>query len=493
MNVKRVLGICVLCVSVSLTTNAQNNEFEKAYNAFRQQAIKEYEDFREKANKEYADFMRQAWKSYQSLPEIPKPKDEPPVPPTPYPMEDKDEPIKDTPKPYEEVVPITEPDPQPKPVAPIREQPQPEEHYFKFNFFQTECKVRLDENHRFALKDCQMNTLADAWEYLSGSEYNNVIRDCLELRIRHRLCDWAYLLMLQELSDAYFGRETNESALLCAYLYCQSGYQMRLGLGNNRLYLLVASKHQIYESGYWEIDGMFYYPFNCQEQSLEICGASFPNEQPLSLLVNESPLLVEKPTESRVLQAEYFPDARANVASDENLISFFATYPTSMLDDNFCTRWSFYANTPMSERIKKQLYPSLQKAIQGRSQYEAANVLLNFVQTAFVYEYDDKVWGGDRAFFAEESLYYPYCDCEDRSILFSRLVRDLLGLKVLLVYYPGHLATAVCFTDNVTGDYISLNNQKYVVCDPTYIGAPVGATMPDMDNGKAKVILLQTR
>ena len=488
---KRVLGICVLCIVVSLTTNAQVNEFEKAYNAFRQQAIKEYEDFREKANKEYADFMRQAWKSYQSLPEIPKPKDEPPVPPTPYPEDDKDEPIKDTPKPYEEVVPITEPEPQPKPVAPIREQPQPEEQYFEFNFFQTECKVRLDERHRFALKDCQMNTLAEAWEYLSGSEYNNVIRDCLELRIRHRLCDWAYLLMLQELSDAYFGRETNESVLLCAYLYCQSGYQMRLGLGNNRLYLLVASKHQIYESGYWEIDGMFYYPFNCQEQSLEICGASFPNEQPLSLLVNESPLLVEKPTESRVLQAEYFPDARANVASDENLISFFATYPTSMLDDNFCTRWSFYANTPMSERIKKQLYPSLQKTIQGKSQYEAANVLLNFVQTAFVYEYDDKVWGGDRAFFAEESLYYPYCDCEDRSILFSRLVRDLLGLKVLLVYYPGHLATAVCFTDNVTGDYISLNNQKYVVCDPTYIGAPVGATMPEMDNGKAKVILLQ--
>ena len=347
MNMKRVLGICVLCVSAFLTTNAQNNGFEKAYNAFRQQAIKEYEDFREKANKEYADFMRLVWKSYQSLPEIPKPKDEPPVPPTPYPMEDKDEPIKNTPKPYEEVVPITEPEPQPKPVSPIREQPQPEEHYFKFNFFQTECKVRLDESHRFTLNDCHINTLANAWERLAGNEYNNAIRDCLELRIHHRLCDWGYLLMLQELSDAYLGRETNESALLCAYLYCQSGYQMRLGLGNNRLYLLVASKHQIYESGYWEIDGMFYYPFNCQEQSLEICGASFPNEQPLSLLVNESPLLVQKPTESRVLQAKYFSDARAEVTSDENLISFFATYPTSMLDDNFCTRWSFYANTPM--------------------------------------------------------------------------------------------------------------------------------------------------
>lgn len=491
MDIRRRLGMCVLFVVVFLTANGQVNGFEEAYKAFRQQAIDDYETFRDKVNKEYADFMRQAWKQYQVLPEIPKPKDEPPVPPTPYPQDDKAEPIKDTPHPYEEIIPIVEPEPQPKPVAPIREQPQPEEKYFEFSFFQTACKVRLDENHRFALKDFQMNTLADVWERLAGSEYNNVIRDCLELRIRYRLCDWAYLLMLQELSDAFLGRNSNESVLFCAYLYCQSGYQMRLGLGNNRLYLLVASKHQIYDSGYWEIDGMSYYPFNCQEQSLEICGASFPNEQPLSLLVNESPLFTECPSSARILQSENYPIAKASVSSDENLIRFFATYPTSMLEDNFCTRWSFYANTTMNERVKKQLYPPLRSVIQGKSQQEAANILLNFVQTAFVYEYDDKVWGNDRAFFAEESLYYPYCDCEDRSILFSRLVRDLLGLKVLLVYYPGHLATAVRFTEPVTGDYISLNNNKYIVCDPTYIGAPVGATMPDMDNGKAKVILLE--
>ncbi|MBQ8519993.1 MAG: hypothetical protein IJ456_01145 [Bacteroides sp.] len=488
---KRSLGVCAVWIATILTTDAQTNEFKKAYEEFRRQAIKEYTDFRDKANKEYADFMRRAWEQYQALPEIPKPKDELPVPPVTFPEEDKDEPVKDTPKPYEEVVPVVEPEPQPKPVEPIREQPQPDEETFTFDFFQTTCKVRLGDKHRFALASCDMNVLANAWERLAGSEYNNVIRDCLELRIRHRLCDWAYLLMLQELSDAYFGKGTNESTLLCAYLYCQSGYQMRLGLGNGRLYLLVASQHQIYECAYWDIEGMFYYPFNCQEESLEICGASFPNEQPLSLLVSDIPLLAEQSSDSRMLQSERYQDIKVQVASDKNLISFFDTYPSSMIGENFCTRWAFYANTPMSERIKKQLYPSLRNAIQGCSQQEAANKLLNFVQTAFVYEYDDKVWGGDRAFFAEENLYYPYCDCEDRSILFSRLVRDLLGLKVLLVYYPGHLATAVCFTDSVSGDYILFNKRKYVVCDPTYIGAPVGATMPDMDNGSATVILLE--
>lgn len=93
-------------------------------------------------------------------------------------------------------------------------------------------------------------------------------------------------------------------------------------------------------------------------------------------------------------------------------------------------------------------------------------------------------------FFADETLYYPSCDCEDRAILFTRLIRDLLGLKTALIYYPGHLASAVCFTENVAGDYLLLEDNRYLICDPTYINAPVGKTMPDMDNKKAKVILL---
>ena len=135
--------------------------------------------------------------------------------------------------------------------------------------------------------------------------------------------------------------------------------------------------------------------------------------------------------------------------------------------------------------------PALRKQIQGLSTRAAVERILNFVQTAFVYEYDDKVWGGDRAFFPEETLFYPYADCEDRSILFSRIVRDLLNLPVVLIYYPGHLATAVAFPGAEQGDYISLNGKRFTICDPTYIGAPVGATMPNMNNQTAQAILLQ--
>ncbi len=160
------------------------------------------------------------------------------------------------------------------------------------------------------------------------------------------------------------------------------------------------------------------------------------------------------------------------------------------MNGNFITIWAMYANTPFDEKTKDKFYPALQAQINGLTEKEAVGRLLDWVQTAFVYEYDDKIWGQDRAFFPAETLYYPYADCEDRSILFTRLVRDLLDLNCVLVYYPGHLATAVCFTEHITGDYVTLDGHKYVICDPTYIGAPVGLAMPNMDNTKVTVILL---
>jgi hypothetical protein len=78
-------------------------------------------------------------------------------------------------------------------------------------------------------------------------------------------------------------------------------------------------------------------------------------------------------------------------------------------------------------------------------------------------------------FFAEELLYYPYCDCEDRSVLFSYLVRNLVGLEVCGLEYPGHMSTAVNFDSNVSGDYISFEGKRYVILKPSFIGGIKGS------------------
>ena len=121
---------------------------------------------------------------------------------------------------------------------------------------------------------------------------------------------------------------------------------------------------------------------------------------------------------------------------------------------------------------------------------EAVGILLDFVQTAFEYQTDEQQFGKERPLFGDEILFYPYCDCEDRSILFSVLVRELVGLDVVLLNYPEHLATAVRFDDDVKGDYIMIDGKRYVVCDPTYIGTHVGESMPICKEKKAIVIKL---
>lgn len=237
-----------------------------------------------------------------------------------------------------------------------------------------------------------------------------------------------------------------------AYLYMQSGYKMRLGANDNRLYMLYASKHYIYDHVSYEIDGETYFGIEQLPTRLSVCNVEFPNEKPLSLYINTCQRFTSMPSDIRRITSKRYGGFGIEASVNKNLMDFYSTYPTSFIGDDIMTRWAMYANTPMDITTSNLVYPQLRRQMEGLSQLEAVSRLLNMVQTGLEYEYDDKVWGGDRAFFAEESLFYPYCDCEDRSILLTRLVRDLLGLKCILVYYPGHLASAIEFSEgNVKG------------------------------------------
>ncbi len=474
-------------VSLPLCVEAQGS-FREEFEQFRKQSITTYVSFREQCNKDYVEFLKSAWKSYQKGPVIPKPVEEE-VPPVVIEKDRDQVPIEENDLPYDEVVPVIEEESQPQPVEPVMPTPVIQESFCEFDYFGTLLKVHADDKQKFVLASINGEDVAKAWERLSDRAYDIMLADCLKIREDYKMCDWAYLMMLGSFAKSYL-HPGNEAVLLSAYLYAQSGYKMRLGVADNELCLLFGSKHQIYGLPYYEIDGYCYYRLNGDSEEMKIANFAFPKEQGLSLAITAQPRLSRDESELRTLTAKGYKTVSA-CSVNKNLLSFYENYPTSQLDDNPMTRWALYANAPLDGKVKAQLYPALKKAIAGKTLPQAADILLDFVQTAFEYEYDDKVWGHDRAFFAEESLYYPYCDCEDRSILYSHLVRDLLGLDVILVYYPGHLATAVRFPEPLKGDCITLNKNKYLVCDPTYIGAPIGVTMPDMDNKKAKVILLK--
>lgn len=485
-----LLGVAIctvaICHAQKLNTSQARSEMDK----FLQEITDDFNNFRRQSMEQFAEFVRNPWKEFEETPPVPKPEPKP-VPPVIL-KEDEPQPvIKETPIVIEEVVKPVKEEPRPRPVEPIEEVPDVAPSYLNFSFFGTPEKVRLDVMSLPRLRGVDENSVADMLSKLSDEQFDNLILDCLDIRSKRNLSDWAYVQMLKKLSQQAYPGKRNEAELLMAYLYLQSGYKMRLGSDGSNLYMLYASKHLIFEKPSFAVDGVYYYGVENTPSRLSICQKSFPNETPLSLLVSKNQKFRPDRTAQREITSTKYPQMKINVSVNKNLLDFYSTYPTSALDGNILTRWAMYANTPMDPETSSALYASLRETLRGKSEIDAVNMILNTIQTGLKYEYDDKVWGGDRAFFSEESLYYPYCDCEDRSILLTRIVRDVLGLNCLLVYYPGHLAAAIEFSDNsVRGDYITLNGRKFVIADPTYINAPVGCTMPGMNNAGAKVIMV---
>lgn len=497
MPIKRILPfVLAACAAVS-AFGAPDDPFNSSRvstggrdnNAFNRNRANNFNDYRTSLNAEYARMLGERWGNFNSVRGEKAPdRDVPPVPPVIW--DGKDDRRDDREIVIEEVVKPQNDRSKANPIAPVKEDADQPTKSFAFEYFGTPLSVRVPSNKSFRLSGTSGQSIAAAWNELSDPAFACIVADVSKLKSKHRLCDWAYLKMLEAFSSKY-AADPNSATLLMAYLYSQSGYKVRLATTSaSRLDMLYATQHTLYDKIYYNLDGEKFYPYHTQGGSLEISAARFPKEQSLSLWVQNEPEISVSASNSRNLKSKRYPEMEFTVSTNKNLVNFYDTYPTSESGGNFLTRWAMYANTPLSKHVRDSLYPQMKAKLSGLSELEAVERILNWVQTAFVYEYDDKVWGGDRAFFAEETLFYPYCDCEDRSILFTRLVRDLLGLKCILIYYPGHLAAAVSFNSAVNGDYISHAGRRFTITDPTYIGARVGATMPKMDNATAKVILL---
>lgn len=507
---KKTILFLVIAVLSTFAMQAQqdNREFEiwkqkKAaeYNAFKDNRDNDYAHFRKQLNEEYAQFMRQRWQPLELLEEEKSPDTIPPVPPDIHPEEDVVVEQEINPQPIKDFIEVDIPKPQPEPIVPI-EIPLPDgpkQDSLALSYFGTDMMFAKGEKIEVALSDLSENDISHAWSRLSSGQCEVLLGQCLANRSRYKLNDWAYLQLLEKVSKENITNDPNGATLLMAWLFCQSGYKMRLAKSvlqqttpNGRLYLMFGCNNVIYDTRYFIIDGVRYYPYsNCNEDIIELCPSQFPQEQSLSLNIRELPMLTVSNSDLRFLQSQRYPEMSVNVSINNNLIDYYGSYPKCALTDFMGSRWALYANTPLSEDVKHQLYPQLTQYLSGKEELAVVEELLNFVQTAFVYGYDDTVWGEDRAFFAEETLFYPFSDCEDRSILFSRLVRDLVGLDVLLLYYPGHLATAVKFNNsNPAGDYIALPEGNYFIADPTYRGAKVGESMPSVKSKEITVIRL---
>ena len=526
-----------LALLVAVSANAQEDDWQRGYEQYKKQAMQEYEDYRKQCLAEYIDYVRQAWKEYGVKAPVEPPKENRVIMPVLGADSDAEtaswfgdlvkgiaqkvgQPLrrlgekkrrnKSEPLPVKEVVEIPH-EPQPQPVSEVVERQEEPNDYDVFTVYGTTFRVRFGDNCRFRLNSVSEDDVADAMRLFLKPQFDNMLYDCLQERQRHGLSDWAYYQMLKVFTDRVYGAKSNEATLVLSYLFSGSGYKVRMARDDDqKLYMMVSSQYSIYRKYAAYLDGADFYFLDDDAGSKSvvlICEAKFPKEGSLSLQIPAvQQLSVQYSDERTITSWAKNEDFSFTVRSNKNYLSFIDTYPDGQFSGKPMTRWAIRANTPMEKSVADQLYPQIREKLKGLSRPEAVNQLLWWIQWGLKYEYDEKLWGRDRVFFAEESLFYPYCDCEDRAILLSRLVRDLLGLDVLLLYYEngilpdgspagGHMASAVCFPDEdgVEGDFIPHVGKKFYVCDPTIINGEgnIGVTMSYYAHERPTVVLLE--
>ena len=374
--------------------------------------------------------------------------------------------------------------PQPKPKAKPAMQSSLQKEFYPsvaINYCNTKLYIDASMKGVINITSSQECAVADGYEALCRSNYKPLIANCQQAQKDFRLNDWGVFLFVKTAAEALCNDE-NSCIVMQQFLLNELGYRAKMARrgDRNQLLLFVATDCMVYGHPYFTKEGLNYYNINGTEAcTFYMCNQdSKKAKTPVAMRLNNVPALNSGVVSRQRTNKAGNVSVSVNVS--KSLMDFYASMPQ-------CD-YGVYAKAPVAGSLAQEVLGTLRPLVQGKGEVDAANLLLNFVQTGFKYATDEEQFGFEKPFFVEELFYYPACDCEDRSVLFGWLVRELLGLDVVYLDYPNHIATAVQFKGDVKGDFLTVDGKRYTVCDPTYIGASIGMTMPNLRSAGVSIL-----
>ena len=462
---------------------------ETEFQAWKQQQGEAFKQYRDEVDREFAEFLKTRWREFEiykgtPLYEQPKPKT---VPTAPEPVKEaKERGIEPTVKPLAPQAPA-EQAAAPTPPS-LKESVSADLRAVAVNFFGSDIQFLYDSKiQRASPRTFDSAAIAAFWSVLATSDYAALLNQLAAQRAQLKLNDWGYVLLTNKLARKLYPKTQNEQQLFTWFVLLKSGYKARVGYRDNRVFLLLPVLQDVYA-----VQSISYN--NTKFYLLDFSGGSAPKIAQLYSYDGKYPA-AEKIIDMRLrdvmrTKAHYqkrkltfkFQGKTYEVDSqtDQQIVKFYKTYPQ--------VDWSVYFEAPVTPATETQILDRLRPWVAQYSEQEAVNLLLRFVQTAFKYATDETQFGFEKPLFPEETLFYAYSDCEDRAVMFAWLVRELLGLKVVGLRFPGHLATAVRLTKTVPGEFVTFHGEKYIICDPTYTNANAGMLMPQLQNSKPQFI-----
>ncbi len=462
---------------------AGKSEFVKGNNDGFVKFKKEHDEEIKKMDAEFKEFLKKGWIKYK-LNSNDEKRTEPKPDSTPVYKETEGD------KPSQVVVEIPEIDesiPETPDETVIIDDTAPDNiatESISFDFYGADINLKYDAAFITSFPDeITEEVIANKWGEISNTYYSGIINQLVSLKNSMNLNDWAYYLLIKELSGK-LSYDRNTRVFAEWFLLTKSKYKVRLAYFNSDLFLLLPSVNNIYEVPYFTFDDLKYYLVNGNETNIYTYKQDYPDAINVMNLNLYKPILTKDLTMTKKVKFSFNNQQYSLIVRyNKNTINFYRDYPSA--------DYNVYFDASVGLQTKESLIDGLSPFLEKISEEDGVSLLLKFVQTAFKYEIDGEQFGTEKMFFPDEMFYYPASDCEDRAVLFSYLVRELMGLKVVGLRYPNHMATAVCFNSDVAGSFVRFKGEKYVICDPTYINAPIGSVMPEFVNKKAVVIELK--
>lgn len=322
------------------------------------------------------------------------------------------------------------------------------------------------------------------WTKMSNVNYNHFLFQFSEVANNLNLNQWAYFQLLKQCSKQIYPSNNNMQVLFQWAMLSRSRYKVKVGFNNDEVFLLIPSVYKMYSIDFIKINGLDYYVIDGKGKKIQTYEEDFPESDILMDVTIKNPFYTNPIKKNKDFRFSINSNKYVvNLDFDEEMIDFYKTIPLSDI--------SIYFNSVICERTKLSIIKAFKPILNGKSDVEAANILLSFVQQAFDYKTDQKAYGTEKYFFPDELLHYQYSDCEDRSVLYAYLIKTLLNKDVVALGFPGHMATAIDFGVLVDGVNFNYNNKTFVVADPTFYGAPIGVLMSAVSNERATVYPLE--
>ena len=316
---------------------------------------------------------------------------------------------------------------------------------------------------------------------MENKELYDIIKKAYTESLKRELNGWGLMKLLQEASESIYD-SVNDRVLFTWFSLLKCKKSVKVGYDTNNVYLMVDFDTPVYYIPYFDAGNERYYLIAFEGQNkISDKIYSYDEEHPgakelLSLNFRCLPKL-----EPKAAFKEYvYNDKPVMIAYDSNMVNFYTNYPN-------CTI-SIYFQPPLSEVAYEGLDKIILPNINGKNLTDKVNFLLDFVQKAVVYETDDQQFGYENYLFAEEVLSSDGADCEDRSVFLAQLIDHYVPLRVIGLEYPGHFTLAVNVPGNPEGYYMKIYDDRYYVCDPTYIGAKLGMLMPQLADKQPEII-----